>query len=68
VFNPALIALLALAKAKNKKGIQFTFWFNCIALILYTIVLINKAHFWIVAPLIITNGVILVRRFWKKEV
>jgi hypothetical protein len=68
VFNPALIALLAFAKAKNKKGIQFTFWFNCIALVLYAILLSNKAQFWIVAPLIITNGVILVRRYWKKEV
>jgi hypothetical protein len=68
VFNPALIALVAFAKAKNKKGIQFTFWFNCIALVLYAIVLTNKAHLWIVAPLIITNGVILARRFWEKEV
>jgi hypothetical protein len=68
VFNPALIALLAFAKVKNKKGIQFTFWFNCIALILYAVLLTNKAHLWIVAPLIITNGVILVRRFWKEEV
>jgi hypothetical protein len=68
VFNPVLIALLVLAKAKNTKGIQYAFWFNMVALVVYTIVLINKAHLWIVAPLIITNGVILVRRFWKKQV
>jgi hypothetical protein len=67
VFNPALIALLAFAKAKNKKGIQFTFWFNCIALVLYAIVLTNKAHLWIVAPLIITNALILKRQFWNKQ-
>jgi hypothetical protein len=30
--------------------------------------LTNKAHLWIVAPLIITNGVILVRRYWKEKV
>lgn len=68
VFNPALIALLVFAKTKNKKGILITFWFNCIALALYTLLLTNKAHLWIVAPLIITNGIILVRRYWKKEV
>lgn len=68
VFNPALIALLAFSKAKNKKGIQFTFWFNCIALVIYTILLTNKAHLWIVSPLIITNGIILIRHYWKKEV
>lgn len=67
LFNPALIALLVFAKTKNKKGIQITFWFNCIALALYTLLLTNKAHLWIVAPLIITSGVILVRRYWKKE-
>jgi hypothetical protein len=68
IFNPALITLLAFAKNKNKKGIQFTFWFNCIALILYVIVLTNKAHLWIVSPLIITNGIILIRRYWKEKV
>jgi hypothetical protein len=68
LFNPTLIALVAFAKAKNKKALQATLWFNWLALAIYTIVVINKAHLWIVAPLIITNGVILVRHFWKKEV
>lgn len=68
LFNPALIALLLFSKNKYKKGIEFTFWFNCIVLAIYTVLLINKAHLSIVAPLIITNGIVLFRRFWKKEV
>jgi hypothetical protein len=67
VFNPFLLVLLAFAKVKNEKGIRYTLWFNLFALVIYTLLLINKAHLWIVAPLIILNGVILVRRYWKKE-
>ena len=67
LFNPSLIVLLYFAKGNNKKGIKYTLWFNFIALGGYTLILINKAHLWIVAPLIVTNGLILVRRFWKKQ-
>lgn len=65
LFNPGLITLVFLAKAKNKKALQYSLWFNILALVVYTALLLNKAHLWIVAPLIITNGVILVRRYWK---
>jgi hypothetical protein len=68
LFNPSWIVLLYFAKANNKKGIKYTFWLNLIALGIYMIILVNKAHFWIVAPLIVTNGLILVRRFWKKQI
>lgn len=67
LFNPSLIALLYCAKANNKKGVKYLLWFNFIALTSYTLIVINKAHLWIVAPLIITNGLILVRRFWNKQ-
>nr|WP_296686920.1 DUF4105 domain-containing protein [Flavobacterium sp.] len=67
LFNPSLIALLYCAKANNKKGIKYLLWFNLMALASYTLIVINKAHLWIVAPLIITNGLILVRRFWNKQ-
>ena len=68
LFNPSWIVLLYFAKANNKKGIKYTFWLNLIALGIYMIILVNKSHFWIVAPLIVTNGLILVRRFWKKQI
>ena len=67
LFNPSLIALVYFTKANNKKGIQYTLWFNLAALAIYIFIIINKAHLWIVAPLIITNGLILLRRFWKKQ-
>jgi Domain of unknown function (DUF4105) len=67
LFNPSLIALLYCAKANNKKGIKYVLWFNFMALASYTLIVINKAHLWIVTPLIITNGLILVRRFWNKQ-
>ena len=67
LFNPSLIALLYFAKGNNKKGIQYTLWFNLAALAIYILIIINKAHLWIVTPLIITNGLILVRRFWNKQ-
>jgi hypothetical protein len=68
LFNPGLITLVFLAKAKNKKALQYFLWFIILALVVYTALLINKVHLWIVTPLIITNGVIVVRRYWKKEV
>ena len=67
LFNPMLLVLLYFAKANNLKGMKYTLIFNFIALGIYTLLLLNKAHLWIVAPLIITSGVILIRRFWKIE-
>jgi hypothetical protein len=68
LFNPILLVLLYFAKANNTKWMKYTLIINLIALGIYTLLLLNKAHLWIVTPLIITSGVILVRRFWKKEV
>jgi hypothetical protein len=68
LFNPFLLVLLAFAKAKNVNGIRYTLWLNLFTLVIYTLLLINKAHLWIVAPLIITSSVVLVRGFWKKEI
>ena len=68
LFNPILLVLLYFAKANNTKWMKYTLTINLIALGIYTLLLLNKAHLWIVAPLIITSGVVLVRGFWKKEV
>jgi hypothetical protein len=67
LFNPTLLVLLYFAKTNNTKWIKYTLLFNLFTLGIYTLMLLNKAHFWIVAPLIITNGVILARRFWRKK-
>jgi hypothetical protein len=67
LFNPTLLVLLYFANANKTKWINSILLFNFIALAIYTVVLLNKAHLWIVAPLIATSGVILFRRYWKKE-
>jgi hypothetical protein len=67
LFNPTLLVVLYFAKTNNTKWIKYTIAFNLIALGSYTLLLLNKAHLWIVAPLIISSGIILVRRFWKKK-
>ena len=68
LFNPMLFVLLYFTKANNTKWMKYTLTINLIALGIYTLLLLNKAHLWIVAPLIITSAIILVRRYWKKEV
>lgn len=68
LFNPMLFVLLYFAKVNNTKWMKYTLTINLIALGIYTLLLLNKAHLWIVAPLIITSGVVLVRGFWKKEI
>ncbi len=67
LFNPMLLVLLYFAKVNNTKRIKYTLIFNFVALGIYTLIVVNKAHLWIVAPLIITSGVILVRHFWRKK-
>ncbi len=65
LFNPSILVLLYFVKTNHTKWIKYTLVFNLIALGSYTLLLLNKAHLCIVAPLIITNGILLVRRFWK---
>lgn len=61
LFNPTLVGLLYFYWTKNKKGIYNLALFNILPLGIYFFVVINKAHFLLVLPLIITNGIILVR-------
>ncbi|WKL45000.1 DUF4105 domain-containing protein [Flavobacterium sp. ZE23DGlu08] len=61
LFNPTLVGLLYFYWTKNKKGIYNLALFNILSLVIYFFVVINKAHFLLVLPLIITNGIILVR-------
>ncbi|MFV7236115.1 DUF4105 domain-containing protein [Flavobacterium sp. ZB4R12] len=61
LFNPSLLGLLYFYATKNKKGIYNLAAFNILSLLVYLIILINKAHLLIVLPLVIASGIILVR-------
>ncbi|WP_035667917.1 DUF4105 domain-containing protein [Flavobacterium sp. 83] len=61
LFNPTLLGLLYFYATKNKKGIYNLAVFNLISIIVYIAILINKADFLIILPLIITSIVILVK-------
>ncbi|MFV5702382.1 DUF4105 domain-containing protein [Flavobacterium sp. XS2P12] len=61
LFNPSLLGLLYFYVTKNKKGIYNLAAFNILLVLVYLIILINKAHLFIVLPLAIANGIILVR-------
>jgi hypothetical protein len=61
LFNPTLVGLLYFYWTKNKKGIYNLALFNILTLVIYFFVVINKIHFLLVLPLIITNGIVLVR-------
>lgn len=61
LFNPTLAGLLYFYWTKNKKGIYNLALLTLLLLGIYFFVVINKAHFVLVLPLVITNGVVLVR-------
>lgn len=61
LFNPSLLLLLYFYHTKNTKGLYNLALFNLLSLAIYLVILINKAHLWIVLPLVITSAVLLVR-------
>ncbi|MFV8342121.1 DUF4105 domain-containing protein [Flavobacterium sp. XS2P39] len=61
LFNPTLLGLLYFYATKNKKGIYNLAAFNILSVLIYLIIIINKAHLFIVLPLVIASGIILVR-------
>ncbi|SHM17563.1 DUF4105 domain-containing protein [Flavobacterium chilense] len=61
LFSPLLLILLLFSALKNKRWTYRSAVLHLLFLIVYTIFLINKAHFWIVLPMIITSGFVLVR-------
>ncbi|MFV8339752.1 DUF4105 domain-containing protein [Flavobacterium sp. LB3P21] len=61
LFNPTLLGLLYFYWKKNKKGIYNLALFNILSLGIYFFVVINKVHFLLVLPLVITSGIVLVR-------
>ena len=67
LFNPTLLLLSAFYFTNNSRWIYKIALLNVICLLVYVLVLINKAHFWIVMPLIVTNIVLLVRLGLKNK-
>jgi len=61
LFSPLLLLLLLFSILKNKRWTYRFAVLHLMFLIIYTIFLINKAHFFIVLPMIITSGFVLVR-------
>ncbi|MFV5698642.1 DUF4105 domain-containing protein [Flavobacterium sp. ZT3R17] len=61
LFNPTLLGLLYFYATKNKKGIYNLAIFNIFSLLIYLVILVNKAHLLIVLPLVITSMIILVK-------
>lgn len=61
LFSPLLLVLILLSVIKNKRWTYRFAVLHLLFLIVYTIFLINKAHFLIVLPMIITSGFVLIR-------
>lgn len=61
LFNPTLLALLYFYWTKNKKAVYNLALFNILSLVIYLVILINKAHLLLVLPLVITSMVVLVK-------
>jgi len=61
LFSPLLLILIILSLIKNKKWTYRFALLHLLFLIVYSLFMINKAHFFIVLPMIITSGFVLVR-------
>jgi hypothetical protein len=61
LFSPLLLILIIFSVANNKRWTYKFAVLHLILLVFYTLFMINKAHFFIVLPMIITSGVVLTR-------
>lgn len=67
LFNPSLLFLLYFIIQKNNKWVINLCVFNLLSLLVYFVILFNKAHLLIVLPLIITSAIILIKTFIKNS-
>jgi len=67
LFNPTLFILLYFYFKNNKKWIYNLAVIHLIGLGIYVMLLVNKAHWLIVLPLVITNAVILTKMALKTK-
>lgn len=61
LFSPLLLVLVLFSAFKNKLWTYRFSLINFVLLVIYFLFLVNKAHFFITLPLIVTSGVVLVR-------
>ncbi|WP_035650288.1 DUF4105 domain-containing protein [Flavobacterium sp. ASV13] len=61
LFSPLLLILIVFSILKNKRWTYRFAVLHLMFLLIYTLFLINKAHFFIVFPMIITSGFVLIR-------
>ncbi len=61
LFSPFLLILIIFSALKNKRWTYRFAVLHLIFLLAYTLFLINKAHFFIMLPIIITSGFVLIR-------
>lgn len=67
LFNPTLLVLCFFYGIKNKAWIYKLSVFNLFTLLIYLVVLINKAHLFIVLPLVVTSGYFLIQLALKNK-
>ena len=67
LFNPFLLVLLYFIYIKNKKWIINISYLNILFLFLYIGLMVNKIHFWIVLPLIITSSILLIKMIFRNS-
>lgn len=61
LFSPLLLILIVFSILKNKRWTYRFAVLHLLFLVVYTLFLLNKAHFFIILPMIITSGFVLVR-------
>ncbi|MEO8236838.1 MAG: DUF4105 domain-containing protein [Flavobacterium sp.] len=61
LFSPILLVLIIFSIVNNKRWTYKFAVLHLILLVFYALFIINKAHFFIVLPIIITSGVVLTR-------
>jgi len=61
LFNPLLLVLLYFQITKTKKWIAYLSYLILLLLIAYVILMLNKIHLLLVLPLILTNGILIIR-------
>ncbi|TRX41269.1 Lnb N-terminal periplasmic domain-containing protein [Flavobacterium restrictum] len=61
LFNPTLLALLYFTCSKNTKWVTNLAVFNLLSLGIYVLILVNKAHLFIVIPLVLNSSLLLFR-------
>jgi hypothetical protein len=68
LFNPLLLLLAYFYSANQTKWIYRTSLFLLIMLGVYVIYMFNKAHLFVVLPMVICNGILLIRLLLKSQV